>query len=66
MRSSKNEPLDITNKNKILFLMISPSESSSDGIIHPKVLLGTYFENLKYVASYKLCGQSSDDLNQDL
>ena len=46
--------------------MISPLESSSDGIIHPKVLLGTYFENLKYFASYNLCGQSSDDLNQDL
>ena len=66
MRSSKNEPLDITNKNKILFLMISPSESSSDRIIHPKVLLGTYFENLKHFASYNVCGQSSEDLNQDL
>ena len=66
MRSSKNEPLDITNKNKVLFSMISPSESSSDGIIHPKVLLGTYFENLKHFASYRLCGQSSEDLNQDL
>ena len=66
MRSSKNETLDITSKNKILFSMISPSESSSDGIIHPEVLLETYFENLKHFASYNLCGQSSEDLNQDL
>ena len=66
MRSSKNEPLDITNKNKFLFSMISPSVSSSDGIIYLKVLLRTYFENLKHFASYNLCGQSSEDLNQDL
>ena len=46
--------------------MISPSESGSDGIIHPKVLFGTYFENLKHFASYNVCGQSSEDLNQDL
>ena len=66
MRSSKNEPLDITNKNKVMFSMISPSEGSSDGIIHPKVLLVTYFDNLKHFASYNLYGQSSEDLNQDL
>ena len=46
--------------------MISPSESSSDGVIHPKVLLRTYFENLKHFASYNLSGQSSEDLNHDL
>ena len=66
MRSLKNKLLDITDKNKVLFSMISPSESSSDGIIHPKVLLGTYFESLENFASYNLCGQSSEDLNQDL
>ena len=58
--------MNLINKNKVLFSMSSPWESSSDGIIHPKVLLRTYFENLKHFASYNLSGQSSEDLNHDL
>ena len=45
---SKKIPLYIINKSAVLYQIVDTLRVIYNGIIHPKVLLGTDMENLKY------------------